>query len=168
MYNKRVPAEEEPRDTAFENYVLPAVDVIATLIYGKGPTNESMTRVPNDDKVALLTAAKSKGGMFVQLDDKGVPRTEEGKLKILRQNQAAIRNKRDPHKDYTIVWLPSYFQARINLFLLGALTTGALGLGVCAYVPLVAGRALLERILDSDPAQIHDGYSYVSIRSVVI
>lgn len=162
MYNKRVPTEESPRDTFFENHILPAVEAVMSLVYGKAATNESLTRVPFADKVALLTAAKSKGSMFVQVDEHGVPRTDEGKMKVLLQNQVALRNQREPAKDYTIVWLPSYFQARINLFLLGLLATGAASIGVCAYLPLITGRALLERVLSNDPRKIHDGYSYVS------
>ena len=136
------------------------IDPILQVALGEYDSDETRARVPSADRVALLPAdERRKDGVFVPLNRKGAPKTDTGKLVLLKQNRVAFEAKRDPKKDYTIVWLPRYWRTRIHLFMLHMmLMMGALFAGAF-FGPILVGRGVFGMVTDRP---VYDGNSYVS------
>lgn len=138
--------------------VWPVLDRIYQAVFGSYNKAATEARVPATDRVALLTQKeRQKDGVFVPLDAAGTPRTAQGKMALLKQDRKARQAKRDPRKDYQIIWLPRYWRTRIHTFVFSALGMASTILAVAFFAPLLVGRAALGMIT----ADMHDGYSYV-------
>lgn len=137
------------------------VDFIAQIALGKYDTAETWARVPAADSVALLKPEIRKGrGVFVRLDNLGRPLTEDGALLMFQQTQAAKNAKRDPLKDYKVVWLPRYWRTRIHAVVYTALALSGTVVATAMFAPLIVGRLILDRMFDHP---VHDGYSWVCL-----
>jgi E3 ubiquitin-protein ligase MARCH6 len=151
------------------------LDIPFQFVFGKYNTESTLARVPAHDRTALLSPAERKGsgnGVFIPLDDKGRPKTLEGKIKWLKQDRAAREAKRDPWKDYRVVWLPVYWRTRVHSLIFGAVGSCAAALAVVALVPLLVGRLFTAWLMGlwggEVGAEMHDGYSLVSPALVAI
>ena len=156
--NASSPHEKKHGGVRMIEAVWPILDPIYQIIFGRYNKASTEARVPATDRVALLTQQeRQQDGVFVPLDEAGTPRTKQGKLALLKQDRKARQAKRDPRKDYQIIWLPRYWRTRIHTFVFSALGTASAILAVAFFAPLLVGRAALGMFA----ADIHDGYSYV-------
>ena len=137
------------------------LDFFAQITLGKYDTSETWARVPAADSVVLLKPEVRKGrGVFVRLDNLGRPLTEDGGLLMVQQNQAAKHAKRDPVKDYKVVWLPRYWRTRIHAVVYTALALSGAVVATALLAPLIVGRLILDRAFEHP---VHDGYNWVCL-----
>ena len=138
----------------------PILDPLTQILFGRYDPTATYARVPASDQVALLPQSERKnGGVFIPLDADGKPKTDEDKIRFLKQDRKARRMKRDPRADYTIVWLPQYWKTRVYAFIFSAITVSSASIAVVFFLPIVVGRAAWGMAV-SEP--VHDGYTYVS------
>lgn len=97
--------------------------------------------------------------MFVPLDDDLVPRSREAKIRMLRQDEATRKAKREPRDDFIVVSLPRYWRTRVHAFVFGTLGFSAVFIAGVVIVPVLLGRRIIG---GWGMGQVHDGYSYVS------
>ena len=115
-------------------------------------------RVPNRDQLKLLPNPDRRPGTFILLDPLGTPQSREDKLRLLKQDQAAKNAGRDPEKDYAMVWLPQWWQARIYGLIFLALSFATAFLAIGFFGPILIGRLAIQYVSGKD---LHDGYAYV-------
>ena len=136
------------------------LDNILQLVFGNYDPTATYARVPASDQVALLPPTeRRKSGVFVQVDADGSPTSAEAKMRMLRQDQRARAMKRDPTRDYTIVWLPQYWRTRIHVFVSISVTVTGVFIALVFFTPIVIGRAMFAMFVNQT---VHDGYAYVS------
>jgi E3 ubiquitin-protein ligase MARCH6 len=133
------------------------VDNAYQAAFGSYDNAETMARVPNVDRVALLPPHERRRGVFIPLDAQGAPKTAEDKLRLLKQDRAARHVDKDPKEEYTIVWLPSRWRIRIHAFIFAALCSASALIATALFVPLIVGRLVTGTVL----GEVHDGYSWV-------
>ena len=137
-----------------------ALDVLLQFVFGKYDPTATYARVPASDQVALLPPTeRRKVGVFVPVDEDGAPTSVEAKMRLLRQDQRSRTTKRDPVRDYTIVWLPQYWRTRIHVFVSISVTVTGAFLALVFFAPILIGRGVFAMCLDQP---VHDGYAYVS------
>ena len=137
------------------------LDLLVRLLLSRYDPSPTHARVPNRDAIKILPLKDRKPGTFIALDSLGTPPNAAEKLRLLKQDAAARKAGRDPEKDYVMVWLPRWWQARIYVLVFSTLALASLSIGVALFVPLVLGREIMAMVLTE---QVHDGYSYVSGR----
>lgn len=137
-----------------------ALDVPFRAMFGPYFAGPTFARVPADDHVVLLprTSGTGREGALVPLTAHGTPRTRADKIRIIRQDLAAHRAKRDPKKDYVTVWLPRYWRTRVYVHILATAIAAGLAVGAAVFTPLLVGRGLMGMVF----GKVHDGYSMVS------
>lgn len=153
-------AKTVPPESTTATRIWGALDVLDQIVLGRYQNITCRARVPASDGLVLLKPEERRGrGVFVRLDKNGSTTNEEDKMMILQQDRAAREKKRDPKKDYTVVWLPQYWRTRVHALIMTALCAG--GLIACTVLvgPLVTGRMMLDRLL---PQPAHDGYNWVN------
>ncbi|KAI0630807.1 hypothetical protein C8Q77DRAFT_228608 [Trametes polyzona] len=111
-------------------------------------------RVPNSDNVALVKDAPPT----VEVDEEGFPLDANGARLILAQNAEAEKAKRPVKDDYTVVYIPPHFRARVIAFLLSVWTIGSATLAAVLAAPILLGRGVFRLFL---PYDVHDGYSFI-------
>jgi uncharacterized membrane protein YbaN (DUF454 family) len=137
-----------------------ALDVPFRTMFGPYFAGPTFARVPADDHVVLLprTSGTGREGALVPLTAHGTPRTRADKIRIIRQDLAAHRAKRDPKKDYLTVWLPRYWRTRVYVHILATAIAAGMAVGAAIFTPLLVGRGLMGMVF----GKVHDGYSMVS------
>lgn len=120
------------------------------------PYTGRQMRVPYADSVALV---KPRRNVFIEVDDKGVPVTDEGKISAVLQERVGIKANRDVRSDYTQVFLPPLYHLRFWIF--GALLWTAVSWTcvMALLLPIAVGRQLTGLYYGY---QVHDGISFVS------
>lgn len=162
MYGSSRQSTEEKRNGGpkFVEAVWPVLDPIFQFAFGRYNTTATDARVPFSDRVALLSQIeRQKDGVFIPLDARGTPTTDQGRMALLKQDRRARQKNRDPRADYTIVWLPQYWRTRIHVFILCALGMASIIIATMFFGPILVGRAALAMVTTT---RLHDGYSYVT------
>nr|XP_018259002.1 uncharacterized protein I303_08544 [Kwoniella dejecticola CBS 10117]OBR81160.1 hypothetical protein I303_08544 [Kwoniella dejecticola CBS 10117] len=141
--------------------VWPILDPLYQVIFGKYNNESVKSRVPASDQVILLPPAqrKAEGGVFISLNEHGVPFTPEDKLRLLKQDRRAREASRDPIRDYEVIHLPQYWRTRVHTFIGTTLVTCAAILAFGAFGPIVTGR--LASGLLGGAEKVHDGYNWL-------
>ncbi|WWC73270.1 uncharacterized protein I206_107236 [Kwoniella pini CBS 10737] len=141
--------------------VWPILDPVYQVLFGKYNNESTKSRVPASDQVILLPPAqrKAEGGVFISLNENGVPFTPEDKLRLLKQDRRAREASRDPIRDYEVIHLPQYWRTRVHTFIGTTLVTSALVLAFGAFGPIVTGR--LASGLLGGSRSVHDGYNWL-------
>ncbi|KAI6014054.1 hypothetical protein BKA83DRAFT_4353502 [Pisolithus microcarpus] len=93
-------------------------------------------RVPASDNIALPRDMRATAEVF----ENGFPANEEARDLIRQQNNEAAKAKRDIKADYTVVYFPPRFRARILTFVAAV--------GDCFFALFTA-------------SELHDGYSFL-------
>lgn len=157
-----VPNENERSEapTKLENALWPICDWICQKLFGKYRTEATDARVPASDSVVLMPIEqrRKEGGVFVPLDESGIPYNRADKLRLLKQDKIAREAGRLPTSDYTVIWLPKYWRTRIHMFVASALASMSIVIALAVFMPLAVGR-MMWKTLGMD---VHDGYSWVS------
>ncbi|OXG23731.1 E3 ubiquitin-protein ligase MARCH6 [Cryptococcus neoformans Ze90-1] len=155
-----VPNENERSEapTKLENALWPICDWICQKLFGKYRTEATDARVPASDSVVLMPIEqrRKEGGVFVPLDESGIPYNRADKLRLLKQDKIAREAGRLPTSDYTVVWLPKYWRTRIHMFVASALASMSIVIALAVFMPLAVGR-MMWKTLGMD---VHDGYSW--------
>lgn len=112
-------------------------------------------RVPATDSIVL---GKNMRGA-AQVDQFGNPVDERATRLMQAQDNEAARANRDVLKDYTIVYVPPYFTARITLFLTALWIVGSAFAATLVTVPTLLGRGVFNALL---AREVHDGYSFLT------
>jgi len=141
MFGGRYPEEETP-SKSFGGWV-----------FGTG-TKGSWRRVPASDNVAMVRNMRATA----EVDEHGVPVNQKEQMMVTAQNAEAVRNKRNPEEDYTVVYIPPHFRYRIGLFILCVWSMCCLGIAALATVPVLLGRQFFSIFTSRE---IHDGYSFI-------
>ncbi|KAI6110799.1 hypothetical protein EV401DRAFT_1868684, partial [Pisolithus croceorrhizus] len=111
-------------------------------------------RVPASDNIALPRDMRATAEVF----ENGFPRNEEARDLIRQQNNEAAKAKRDIKADYTVVYFPPHFRARILTFVGAVWTIVAIAVAVCIALPVQIGRRFFALFTTSE---LHDGYSFL-------
>lgn len=116
----------------------------------------SRNLILHSDRVALVKKSKY---CFVPVNEDGIPKTDEGKIVVVKQNRAAEKAKRKPMRDYCMVYLPPFYRLRFWIF--AVVFWGYIGLSmIMAFIlPLLVGRGTIALLTKTKQ---HDGYSLVS------
>lgn len=119
-----------------------------------GKFEGSYRRVPNRDGIALVRNRPT----LVEIDDQGVPTTEQGLEVLALQNAECIKAKREVLKDYVTIYVPPNFRLRIIAFVCGISLLGILALTICIGIPVPLGRHVFSFFTSEE---VHDGYSFI-------
>lgn len=111
-------------------------------------------RVPASDNIALPRDMRATAEVF----ENGFPANEEARDLIRQQNNEAAKAKRDIKADYTVVYFPPRFRARILTFVAAVWTIVAIAVAVCIALPVQIGRRFFALFTASE---LHDGYSFL-------
>ncbi|WAQ91463.1 hypothetical protein PtA15_14A347 [Puccinia triticina] len=117
----------------------------------------SFARVPASDAVKVVPGRK----MHIPVHVDGTP-IDPADQAIIEQQQAEAREDGGVAggEQYTIVYLPPHFQARMVVYVVfmwaAAVHLGWLAIGL----PLLFGRLLLDRVFLADQPEPHDVYAY--------
>ncbi|KAI6124626.1 hypothetical protein EV401DRAFT_1173022 [Pisolithus croceorrhizus] len=111
-------------------------------------------RVPASDNIALPRDMRATAEVF----ENGFPANEEARDLIRQQNNEAAKAKRDIKADYTVVYFPPHFRARILTFVGAVWTIVAIAVAVCIALPVQIGRRFFALFTTSE---LHDGYSFL-------
>ncbi|KAI6001216.1 hypothetical protein EDD15DRAFT_2158897, partial [Pisolithus albus] len=111
-------------------------------------------RVPASDNIALPRDMRATAEVF----ENGFPANEEARDLIRQQNNEAAKAKRDIKADYTVVYFPPHFRARILTFVAAVWTIVAIAVAVCIALPVQIGRRFFALFT---AAELHDGYSFL-------
>ncbi|CDO76301.1 hypothetical protein BN946_scf184917.g17 [Trametes cinnabarina] len=153
MFGGRYPSEEyTPKNWSWRFLFANADDM--QMDDAEAVHDGSFRRVPNSDNVALLKDAPAT----VEVDEEGIPVSEEGFKLVVAQNAETERAKRSAKDDYTVVYIPPGFGYRVFAFLLLIWTVGSVLLAAALAAPILLGRALFRLFL---PYDVHDGYSFI-------
>nr|XP_019047804.1 hypothetical protein I302_04422 [Kwoniella bestiolae CBS 10118]OCF26734.1 hypothetical protein I302_04422 [Kwoniella bestiolae CBS 10118] len=152
----------DTRPTKIEK-VWPILDPIYQVMFGKYKNESTKARVPASDQVILLPPAqrRAEGGVFIALNEEGVPHTPEDKMRLLKQDRRAREAARDPHRDYEVIELPRYWRTRVHTFIGTTLVMAATVLAVSAFGPIVAGRLASRMVGNGKGRMVHDGYNWL-------
>ncbi|KAH8832844.1 hypothetical protein DL96DRAFT_1667326 [Flagelloscypha sp. PMI_526] len=112
-------------------------------------------RVPATDNLALPKDLRATAAVL----ENGDPEDNYAAGLIKKQNDEAIKAKRQIDQDYTIVYLPPRFAQRIMAFIAIMWIIGSILLGICIALPIQLGRSFFATLV-SYP--VHDGYSLIA------
>lgn len=110
-------------------------------------------RVPASDNIALPRDMRATA----EVREDGTPMNDKAAALIASQNAEAAKAKRNVKDDYTVVYLPRRFRARIIAFVAAVWTIMAIVAAICIAVPVQIGRHFFALISFSS---VHDGYSF--------
>ncbi|ORX38932.1 hypothetical protein BD324DRAFT_617907 [Kockovaella imperatae] len=159
LHGKRHNAQCQQGGPRILEWIWPILDIPLQRLFGPYDPAGTYARVPAADQVGLLPASeRKKGGVFIPLTKEGSPKDDEGKLRLLKQDQRARALKRDPRKDYTVVWLPQYWRTRIHAFIFAAIGVTGWAIAMLLFVPILVGRATLGMLVSEE---MHDGYAFL-------
>jgi E3 ubiquitin-protein ligase MARCH6 len=113
-------------------------------------------RVPYADSVALV---KPRRNIFVEVDDQGIPTSDEGKVTAVLQDRVGRKANRRVKEDYTQVYMPALYAHRFWLFGMSLWVAIAWTCALVVFVPIATGRIITSAYFGR---QVHDGYSFVS------
>lgn len=114
----------------------------------------SHRRVPASDLVVVPTDMRATAEVY----SNGDPVNEEAVKVIAAQNVDAIRAKRNPQKDYTVVYIPPNFRYRVMAFITALWVLGSLFVATVVAVPIMLGRRIFGFVTERE---VHDGYSFI-------
>jgi E3 ubiquitin-protein ligase MARCH6 len=121
---------------------------------GMLPVHGSYRRVPNSDNVAVPRDMRATA----RVDVNGIPVDAEARGLIAAQDAEAEKAKRNPKEDYTVVYIPPYFQHRIGLFIFALWVIGCLLVTAAVSAPILLGRGVFNLFTER---QMHDGHSFL-------
>lgn len=147
----------------FSQFMWLSADAACQFVFGKYDNRATRARVPASDRVELATLAeRRRESVFIPLDHRGAPRTEEDRLRLLKQDRIARKAGRNPAADYTIVTLPDFWRTRVYALLAFMLFSASCVSAGVIFVPLAFGRQATAAFFD---APVYDGYSWVRFMS---
>ncbi|KAI6044437.1 hypothetical protein EDC04DRAFT_2642609 [Pisolithus marmoratus] len=111
-------------------------------------------RVPASDNIALPRDMRATAEVY----ENGFPANEEARDLMRLQNNEAAKAKRDIKADYTIVYFPPHFRARILTFVAAVWTIVAIAVAASIALPVQIGRRFFALFT---PSELHDGYSFL-------
>ncbi|WRT68876.1 uncharacterized protein IL334_005857 [Kwoniella shivajii] len=143
--------------------VWPILDPICQLMFGKYNPTTTRARVPSSDQVILLPPAqrKAEGGVFIALNEEGVPNSPEDKMRLLKQDRRAREAGREPSRDYEVIRLPQYWRTRVHTFIGVTLLMAATVIATAVFGPVAVGRLASSFISNGSAKKIHDGYNWL-------
>jgi E3 ubiquitin-protein ligase MARCH6 len=118
--------------------------------------NDMQMRVPYADSVALV---KPRRNVFVEVDDSGIPITDEGKITAVLQDRVGRKAHRRVKEDYTQVFMPALYPLRFWIFGMSLWVSVAWTCALAMFTPIAIGRMVTTMYFGR---QVHDGYSFVS------
>lgn len=123
------------------------------------PFDGQYRRVPATDNVAIAKDMRVTAQVFVT----GEPVDAEARRLIEIQDAEALKQKRNPKEDYTIVYIPPNFKYRVAAFITALWVIGAVSVAAGCVVPVVVGRELFRFLYvgKGSGKEVHDGYSFV-------
>jgi E3 ubiquitin-protein ligase MARCH6 len=112
-------------------------------------------RVPADDQAIMSSP------IVIRTDEAGEPLTERGREAVQQQQEAIDKLTKKPQ--YTVVYLPPHFRARIISLIVALWATISASFLVMLLLPLLMGRFIVDSILGSSDSHppLHDGYSWL-------
>ncbi|KAJ6580947.1 hypothetical protein B0H19DRAFT_1112979 [Mycena capillaripes] len=117
--------------------------------------NGSFRRVPASDNISLPRDMRATAAVT----EDGDPLDAEAQSLLAQQNEEALKAKRVPHEDYTVVYLPPHFRWRVFAFIVILWVLGAVFLGIAFALPIQLGRSFFGLFV---PRAVHDGYSFLA------
>lgn len=158
-----IQARQKPQ-SRFAQMAWIVVDAACQFIFGRYDNRATRARVPNNDRVELVSLSdRRRDNVFIPLDHKGMPKTDEDKLRLLRQDRIARHAGRNPRTDYTTIVLPEHWRTRVYALLGLILLSGAALVAIVFFVPLAIGRQTASYYFEGP---IYDGYSWVSVHKL--
>ncbi|BEI83081.1 hypothetical protein CcaverHIS002_0309490 [Cutaneotrichosporon cavernicola] len=134
-------------------------DAACQFVFGRYDNRATRARVPASDRVELATLEeRRREGVFIPVDQKGAPRTEADRIRLLKQDRAARKAGRNPKDDYTVVSLPDFWRTRVYALLIFMLFSAACVTAGMIFVPLALGRQATGSWFGGP---VYDGYSWV-------
>lgn len=113
----------------------------------------ALVRVPATDAMTMT----SNQPVLIQVDEKGNPKTDQGKLVMQAQNEAVIRAGLTVADTFTITYIPPDFRTRVIYFTCYFWCFGTLLLLCCLAVPIYIGRGW---VYATGYPPIHDAYTW--------
>ncbi|KAL0955165.1 hypothetical protein HGRIS_004073 [Hohenbuehelia grisea] len=150
FFGRRVPAEEYTPKSWVTNLIRPGTPAENLMSVWDG----QLRRVPATDHIALPRDMRATA----QVNAAGDPIDGPALELIALQNAEAIKAKRNPKEDYTVVYLPPHFRFRVITFIAILWVVGAVVLGVTVALPIQLGRSFFHLFI---PYDVHDGYSLI-------
>lgn len=151
MFGERHPEEEfTPREWRFFPW-RPADTKVSD---DEQPFDGCYRRVPATDNVAIARDMK----VTAQVTQDGEAIDEEAQRHIDAQNAEAIKQKRIPKDDYTVVYIPPHFPYRVMGFILALWTVGSFFIAGVVATPIGLGRQIFRVFADKE---VHDGYAFI-------
>ncbi|ORY29145.1 hypothetical protein BCR39DRAFT_532887 [Naematelia encephala] len=137
----------------------PADFIYRTFVEIYDPIQGGSVRAPSSNVTFenLHGRKPDKRGAFIALDESGSPKSQEDKIRLLRQDRLTRSKARDPKKDFTVLEIPPYWLARVWALIYLTLISLGIGIGVVTLLPVVLGRAAFDIL---GVKQLHDGYSF--------
>ncbi|KLT41435.1 hypothetical protein CC85DRAFT_286468 [Cutaneotrichosporon oleaginosum] len=152
--------EVRPKPSSYGSHIAWLLaDAACQFIFGRYDNRATRARVPASDRVELATLAeRRREGVFIPVDQRGAPRTEADRIRLLKQDFAARKAGRNPKADYTIVSLPDFWRTRVYALLAFMLFSASCVTAGLIFVPLALGRQATALWFG---APVYDGYSWV-------
>ncbi|KAI0029551.1 hypothetical protein K488DRAFT_56109 [Vararia minispora EC-137] len=117
------------------------------------PFDGCYRRVPASDTVVVPRNARATA----EVDIHGQAINDDELRLIAAQNVEAQLAKRNPQRDYTVVYVPPNFRWRIAAFLLALWAIGCVCVVAAFSAPILAGRQVMWLFIERE---VHDGYSF--------
>jgi len=124
--------------------------------------NDMQMRVPYADSVALV---KPRRNVFVEVDNSGIPVSDEGKITAVLQDRVGRKAHRRVKEDYTQVFMPALYHLRFWIFGMSLLVSVAWTCAMAMFMPIAIGRMVTTMYFGR---QVHDGYSFVGSRGASV
>ncbi|TFK52041.1 hypothetical protein OE88DRAFT_1499089 [Heliocybe sulcata] len=150
MFGERVASEEYTPSRRLGLQGMTKMEVV-----DEGVRDGHFRRVPADDNIALPRELRATA----EVDESGVPVNDEAARLIQIQNAEAEKAKRNASTDYTVVYLPPNFRARILSFILLAWLAICAAVAGVLVVPIQLGRLFFGVFVSRE---VHDGYSFLA------
>lgn len=109
-------------------------------------------RVPADDHAVMSCP------LVIRTDAEGNAISERGKEAIFAQEEAIAKMTKKPQ--YTVVYIPPHFRARLVSVVVTLWATLCFILLLSFLTPLLVGRGLLAAALPAQVVALHDGYAW--------
>ncbi|WWD21007.1 hypothetical protein CI109_105488 [Kwoniella shandongensis] len=156
---RRERAERDKVPAKWE-FIWSILDPICRFLFGPYNPESITARVPASDQVALAPPSqrRAEGGVFIPLDDKGIPLNDKDKMRLLKQDRLAREAGRDPISDYEMIYLPKFWRTRVHVFIGSALAASSTVVALGGFAPLLVGRMAVGWKL----GVVHDGYNWLA------
>jgi E3 ubiquitin-protein ligase MARCH6 len=112
-------------------------------------------RVPATNIVTITPGVRQ----VIPVDVHGEPLDDFGRRTIEAQDAAVVAARRDPDKDFMVVYVPPHFRLRMAVFVGSLWAVVSVGIAAASGIPTLIGRAVFALWMDGE---VHDGYSCLS------